>query len=71
MPELPAALLVVVAAIGLSWALDLQAHGVAVVGEIPAGLPSFELPSPALAGRARSSYRRPSASSSSRSRTRS
>jgi SulP family sulfate permease len=48
MPRLPAALVVVVAAIGLSWALDLQAHGVAVVGAIPAGLPSFDVPTPAL-----------------------
>ena len=47
MPKLPAALLVVVATIGLSWALDLEAHGVAVVGAIPAGLPSFEVPTPA------------------------
>jgi sulfate permease, SulP family len=47
MPKLPAALVVVVAAIGLSWALDLQAHGVAVVGAIPAGLPSFDVPTPA------------------------
>jgi sulfate permease, SulP family len=47
MPRLPAALLVVVAAIGLSWALDLQAHGIAIVGPIPPGLPSFDLPSPA------------------------
>ncbi len=47
MPRLPAALLVVVAAIGLSWALDLQAHDIAVVGPIPSGLPSFDLPSPA------------------------
>ena len=47
MPKLPAALLVVVVAIAISWALDLQAHGVAVVGAIPAGLPSFGLPSPA------------------------
>lgn len=44
MPRLPAALLVVLVAIGLSWALDLQAHGVAVVGAIPAGLPSFVVP---------------------------
>jgi SulP family sulfate permease len=44
MPRLPAALLVVVTAIGLSWALDLQAHGIAVVGPIPAGLPNFDLP---------------------------
>jgi SulP family sulfate permease len=48
MPRLPAALVVVVAAIGLSWAVDLQAHGVAVVGAIPAGLPSFDVPTPAL-----------------------
>jgi high affinity sulfate transporter 1 len=47
MRRLPAALLVVAAAIGLSWALDLEAHGIAVVGPIPAGLPSFVLPSPA------------------------
>jgi sulfate permease, SulP family len=47
MPKLPAALVVVVAAIGFSWALDLQAHGVAVVGAIPAGLPSFDVPTPA------------------------
>jgi sulfate permease, SulP family len=47
MPRLPAALLVVAAAIGLSWALDLEAHGIAVLGPIPAGLPSFDLPTPA------------------------
>ena len=47
MPRLPAALLVVAAAIGLSWELDLQAHEIAVLGPIPAGLPSFDLPSPA------------------------
>jgi MFS superfamily sulfate permease-like transporter len=47
MPRLPAALLVVAAAIGVSWAFDLKAHGIAVVGSIPAGLPSFDLPSPA------------------------
>jgi high affinity sulfate transporter 1 len=46
MPRLPAALLVVVAAIGLSWAIDLEAEGVAVVGAIPAGLPSFDVPTP-------------------------
>jgi high affinity sulfate transporter 1 len=49
MPKLPAALLIVVAAIGLSWAFDFAAHGVAVVGPIPAGLPSFAIPSPAFA----------------------
>src|SRR5690349_5048261 len=48
LPKLPAALLVVVAAIGLSWALDFAAHDIAVVGAIPAGLPSLTIPSPAL-----------------------
>jgi high affinity sulfate transporter 1 len=47
-PKLPGALLVVVAAIGISWALDLESHGVAVVGSIPSGLPSLTVPSPAL-----------------------
>jgi SulP family sulfate permease len=47
MRRLPAALGVVIVAIGLSWTLDLQAHGVAVVGTIPSGLPSFVVPSPA------------------------
>jgi sulfate permease, SulP family len=47
-PKLPAALFVVVATIGLSWALDLSSHGVAVVGPIPAGLPSVEISSPSL-----------------------
>jgi sulfate permease, SulP family len=47
LPRLPAALLVVAAAIGVSWALDLEAHGIAVLGPIPAGLPSFDLPTPA------------------------
>ena len=49
MPKLPAALLIVVAAIGLSWGFDFAAHGIAVVGPIPAGLPSFAIPTPALA----------------------
>jgi len=49
MPKLPAALLVVLAAIGLSWAFDFAAHGVAVVGPIPAGLPSFAIPRPGFA----------------------
>jgi SulP family sulfate permease len=47
-PRLPGALIVVVAAIALSWAIDLEAHGVAVVGAIPAGLPSFDVPTPAV-----------------------
>ena len=48
MPKLPAALVVVVAAIVLSSALDLESHGVAIVGPIPAGLPGFEVPSPSV-----------------------
>jgi len=49
MPKLPAALLVVLAAIGLSWAFDFASHGIAVVGPIPAGLPSFAIPWPGFA----------------------
>jgi len=49
MPRLPAAILVVVTAIALSWAFDFAAYGVTVVGPIPAGMPSFDIPSPAVA----------------------
>jgi len=49
MPKLPAALLIVVAAIGFSWAFDFGAHGIALVGPIPAGLPSFVIPRPGVA----------------------
>jgi high affinity sulfate transporter 1 len=45
LPRLPAALLVVLASIGISWTVDLAAHGVAIVGPVPAGLPSFVVPS--------------------------
>lgn len=48
MPKVPAALIVVAAGITLSWALDLAAHGIAVVGPIPAGLPSLQIPTPSL-----------------------
>jgi sulfate permease, SulP family len=47
-PRLPGALFVVIASIGFSWALDLSAEGVAIVGPIPSGLPSLDLPSPAF-----------------------
>lgn len=43
-PQLPAALIVVVLAIVVSAALGLAQTGVAVVGDIPAGLPSISLP---------------------------
>ena len=45
-PRLPAALIVVVGAIVASKALGLDEHGVAVVGDIPAGLPELHVPSP-------------------------
>ena len=48
-PRVPAALVVVVAAIAVSGWLDLAAHGVAVVGDIPSGLPELAVPSPDLA----------------------
>jgi high affinity sulfate transporter 1 len=47
-PFLPGALIVVAAAIGVSWALDLEASGVAVVGPIAGGLPGLTLPTPPL-----------------------
>lgn len=40
-PRVPAAFVVVTVGIGLSVALDLQQHGVAVVGSVPARLPEF------------------------------
>ena len=45
-PRLPAPLFVVIAGILISQAFDLASYGVAVVGEIPSGLPSPSLPSP-------------------------
>jgi len=48
-PRLPWSFVVVAAGIGLSAALDLSARGVAVVGEVPAGLPSLGLPDIPLA----------------------
>jgi len=47
-PRVPGSLVVVVGAIALSWAFDLQSHGIAVVGEVPGGLPSITLPTPPL-----------------------
>ena len=48
-PHVPAALLVVVGAIIASGWLDLASEGVAVVGDIPSGLPELAVPSPSLA----------------------
>jgi high affinity sulfate transporter 1 len=49
MPKLPGALLVVGVAIALSWAFDFAGHGIAEIGPVPAGLPSFTIPSPSFA----------------------
>jgi sulfate permease, SulP family len=43
-PRFPAALVVVVAGIAVSASLDLQSHGLATVGEVPAGLPAISAP---------------------------
>ena len=43
-PRFPAALLVVVLSIAVSWALDLAGHGVKIAGPVPAGLPELTLP---------------------------
>jgi SulP family sulfate permease len=45
-PRLPAALFVVAGAIAFSWWLELEDHGVAVVGDVPSGLPSLGVPYP-------------------------
>jgi SulP family sulfate permease len=42
--KLPAALIVLLVGIGLSSLLTLSAHGVAIVGEVPGGLPSVSAP---------------------------
>ncbi len=47
-PQVPGALVLVVGGLLASWILDLGSHGVALVGDIPRGLPSFELPDGAL-----------------------
>lgn len=43
-PSVPGALVLVVAGLLASYALDLEAHGVALVGDVPRGLPAPELP---------------------------
>jgi sulfate permease, SulP family len=47
-PKLPGALIVVILAIVLSWAFGFADHGIAEVGKIPAGLPSFKIPTPSF-----------------------
>jgi len=43
-PRIPGALVLVVGGLLASWLLDLGSHGVALVGHVPRGLPSFEVP---------------------------
>ena len=44
-PMIPGGLVAVVGAIAISWAFDLEAHGVSTLGTVPSGLPSIGLPS--------------------------
>ena len=46
--RIPGALLAVAGTIYLSYAMDLQSHGVAVIGAVPGGLPRLTLPAAAL-----------------------
>ena len=41
---IPGALVAVIGSIIVSWAFDLESHGVAILGTVPSGLPSFALP---------------------------
>jgi high affinity sulfate transporter 1 len=43
-PRVPGALVLVVGGLAASWLLDLDAHGVALVGEVPRGLPTLQVP---------------------------
>ena len=44
--KIPGALIAVIGAIAASYFLDLSSHGVATLGKVPSGLPSFGIPSP-------------------------
>lgn len=44
LPRVPGVLIAVVVTILLSWGFNFEAHGGQVVGNIPMGLPSFEMP---------------------------
>jgi len=43
-PKVPGALVLVVAGLLETWLFDLGSHGVALVGEVPRGLPAFQVP---------------------------
>lgn len=44
-PGIPVAVIAVIASIFLSWSLDFQSHGIAVIGSVPQGIAGFHLPS--------------------------
>ena len=44
LPRFPVPLMVVVAGIAASYSYDFAAHGIAVIGPVPGGLPSFTFP---------------------------
>ena len=44
-PAIPGGLVALVGAIVASWALNLQSHGVSILGPVPSGLPSIGPPS--------------------------
>jgi high affinity sulfate transporter 1 len=48
-PRIPGGLVVLVLGIGFSAVLDLSSHGVAIIGDIPTGLPSITAPEVRLA----------------------
>src|ERR1700758_1176203 len=43
-PRIPGALVLVVGGLVASWLFDLGTHGVALVGEVPRGLPTLQVP---------------------------
>ena len=47
-PAVPGALVLVTGGLVASWAFDLGSHGVALVGDVPRGLPTPELPARAI-----------------------
>ena len=71
LPRIPAALVVLIGAIGVSVAFGLEAHGVAVVGPLPAGLAGPTLPGVGLELDPAAASRGPSGSCLSRSPRRS
>ncbi len=51
-PKVPGALVLVVGGLLASWLFDLGDHGVALVGEVPRGLPNFQVPGAELGSHA-------------------